>query len=140
MRRLEGTVLDNPKSHRVISHSWFIKIFAGLISLCITLAEWMKLRAHSALYRIVIMCPSSNSMSLILFKSCFKSQSDDSITIKIYFISSRLVGVITSMSFVVNLLFFISESCLNIVTSLIIFLLWYSSLKRSVRSLIATIF
>jgi hypothetical protein len=44
------------------------------------------------------------------------------------------------MSFVVNLLFFISESCLNIVTSLIIFLLWYSSLKRSVRSLIATIF
>lgn len=121
--KFEGTVLDNPKSQRVISQSWFIKILAGLMSLCITFAEWIKFRAQRALYKIVIICPSSNSISLILFNSYFKSQSDDSITININFISSRLLGDITSRSFVVNLLFFISDSCLKIVTSLIIFLL-----------------
>jgi len=51
-------VLLNPKSQNLIEQSSYIRMLAGLMSLCITLAEWIKLIVHNILYNI-------NFMSLV---------------------------------------------------------------------------
>lgn len=44
-----GRLLDKPKSQILTSQSSLVRRLAGFRSLCITLAEWRKLRAHNKL-------------------------------------------------------------------------------------------
>ena len=50
---LRGTFRDNPKSHNFTWQSELIRMLAGLISLCMMLAEWSMLRLQIKLYAII---------------------------------------------------------------------------------------
>jgi hypothetical protein len=58
-----GTVLERPKSQSFTWQSRSIRMFAGLRSLCMTLALCKKLIAHKVLYIIVTTCYSLNLAS-----------------------------------------------------------------------------
>ena len=78
--RFWGNTLAIPKSHILMLHWESISILAGLRSLWIILAEWMKCSAHRELYRIVIICLSSMWVGGSTLSNFLKSLSMYSIT------------------------------------------------------------
>ena len=77
-----GRDLDSPKSQIFTLRSLSIRIFAGLISRCITLALWRNLMAHIKLYISLDATYSVRFASFALLRSFFKSKSMHSITMK----------------------------------------------------------
>ena len=182
-----GRTLERPKS-QILIYDWLsIRIFAGLRSLCIRLAEWMNLIAHKRLYIITIMCcslilvpwftdimiflasASTKSMTinrelnlwlsdmliwdlllsvsdvflLSAFKTFWFSINSDEWTSHFYkmFPCSQIwiFGIIMSWSFVVNTLFFISDSYIKIYISLKTSFPWNGLKRDSYINLIAQI-
>jgi len=85
-----GIFLEKPKSQTFIPQFPSIRRFAGLRSLWIILVEWIKFIAQRILYNITMTWSSKIYVfSPLLFKRFLRSLSYSSMTINIYFNSSK---------------------------------------------------
>ena len=123
-----GMVRASPKSHTFTAHSLLIKMFAGFISLCIMLAEWIKLMAHMILYKIVTTWSSVKDGGFVVvnmrFKSCSTKSRTKNTSLKFSKSSSLVHGNITSCNLVVKTFLYILDSWRKMTISLKTFLAW----------------
>ena len=121
--RLSGKVLEIPKSQIFTWQSAFIKIFAGLRSRWITLAEWIYLRAHKRLYRINLICSSEILTFGASFKSSLRSVSSFSITMKSVWEASAFSY---ESVMIISKIFGTKQQCSFLDVDWIYFIIWIS--------------
>lgn len=85
-----GNVLDSPKSQTLTLQFYWIKIFAGFRSRCITLHIWIKANEHKVLYKSLVKWFSLKSILCLSNES--KSVSMNSITRQIFIKSNFAIS------------------------------------------------
>lgn len=100
-----GSVLARPKSQIFTLHSLSIKMLAGLISRCMTLALWTNLMARIKLYIKLLIWSSLSYFLFEKLRSCLRSVSIYSITTKTPYLLSFSYVIIKSNSLTVYLFF-----------------------------------